>query len=97
MAHVQDDLIIWGSTKGEHDRNLEHVLARIEESGLKLNKTKCKFGLTEVKYIGHIFSEGVRANPSKMEAIVDVPMPENASDVHDHFPRYGDLPWEVSS
>ena len=33
--------------------------------------------------MGHIFSsEGVRADPSKIEAIVDMPMPENASDVH---------------
>ena len=64
-------------------KNLEQVLARIEKSELKLNKTKCKFGLNEVKYVGHIFSsEGVRADPSKIEAIVDMPMPENASDVH---------------
>ena len=83
VAHIQDDIIIWGHSKAEHDKNLEQVLARIEKSGLKLNKTKCKFGLNEVKYVGHIFSsEGVRADPSKIEAIVDMPMPENASDVH---------------
>ena len=35
--------------------------------------------------MGHIFpSEGVRADPSKIQAIVDMSMPENASDVH-HF------------
>ena len=85
VAHIQDDIIIWGRSKAEHDKNLEQVLARIEKSGLKLNKTKCKFGLNEVKYVVHIFSsEGVRADPSKIEAIVDMPMPENASGVH-HF------------
>ena len=83
VAHIQDDTIIWGRSKAEHDKNLEQVLARIEKSRLKLNKTKCKFGLNEVKYVGHIFSsEGVRADPSKIEAIVNMPMPENASDVH---------------
>ena len=50
---------------------------------MELNKTKCKFGLNEVKYVGQIFSfEGVRGDPSKIEAIVDMPVPENASDVH---------------
>ena len=83
VVHIQDDIIIWGRSKAEHDKNLEQVLARIKKSGLKLNKTKCKFGLNEVKYVGHVFSsEGVRADPSKIEAIVDMPMPENASDVH---------------
>ena len=33
--------------------------------------------------MGYIFlSEGVRADPSKIEAIVDMPMQENVSDVH---------------
>ena len=83
VAHIQDDIIIWGHSKAEHDKNLEQVLAHFEKSGLKLNKTKCKFGLNEVKFVGHIFlSEGVDADPSKIEAIVDMPMPENASDVH---------------
>ena len=85
VAHIQDDIIIWGHSKAKHGKNLEQVLACTEKSGLKLNKTKCKFGLNEVKYVGHIFSsEGVHADPSKIEAIVDMPMPENASDVH-HF------------
>ena len=83
VAHIQDNIIIWGPSKAEHDKNLEQLLARIETSGLKLNKTKCKFGLNEVKYVGHIFSsEGVHADPSKTETMVDMPMPENASDVH---------------
>ena len=76
-------LYYWGRSKVEHDKNLEQVLACIEKSGLKLNKTKCKFGLNEVKYVGHILSsEGVRADPSKIEVIVDMLMPENASDIH---------------
>ena len=76
VAHIQDDIIIWGRSKPEDDKNLEQVLAHIEKSGLNLNKTKCK-------YVGHIFSsEGVHADLSKIEAIVDMPMPENASDVH---------------
>ena len=86
MAHIQDDIIIWGHSKADHNKNLEQVLAHIEKSGLKLNKRKCKFGLNEVKYVDHIFSsEGVRADPSKIEAIMDMPMSENASDVHRFF------------
>ena len=29
VAHIQDDIIIWGRSKAEHDKNLEQVPARI--------------------------------------------------------------------
>ena len=32
VAHIQDDIIIWGHSKAEHDKNLEQVLTRIEKS-----------------------------------------------------------------
>ena len=83
VAHIQDDIICWGATQAAHDRNLEHLLDRHLKSGLELSKSKCAFGLDEVKFVGHIFSsKGVRADPSKITAIVDMPIPENQSAVH---------------
>ena len=39
---------------------------------------KCKFGETRVVYIGHTFTgEGVEPDLSKMEAIVDMPEPQD--------------------
>ena len=50
---------------------------------MKLNKSKCAFGLDEVKFVGHIFSsKGVRADPSNIAAIVDMPIPDDQSGVH---------------
>ncbi|KAK7098079.1 hypothetical protein V1264_004963 [Littorina saxatilis] len=67
---IMDDTIIFGRTEEEHDRRLDAVLKRIEERGLKLNREKCKFKKTEVKYFGHIISEhGVRPDPEKVKAI----------------------------
>lgn len=35
-----------------------------------VKKSKCRFGKSEVEYLGHIISkEGVTANPSKIKAI----------------------------
>ena len=79
---IMDDTIIYGKTEEEHDQRLSAVLKRIEESGLKLNKEKCNFKQTEVKFFGHIISaEGVKPNPEKIKAIVDMPPPTNVSEL----------------
>ena len=36
-----DDILITGKSKEEHLETLERVLARLEESGLKLKRSKC--------------------------------------------------------
>ena len=40
---IMDDTIAFGCTEEEHDKHLNAVLKRIEESGLRLNKEKCLF------------------------------------------------------
>ena len=45
---------------------------------LRLNPLKCKFWLTEVTYVGHVFtSEGLKADPDKITAITEMPVPED--------------------
>ena len=58
------------------------MLDQIKESGLKLNKNKCEFSVNELKFCGHIFSDqGVKADPDKMSAITDMPLPEDATEL----------------
>ena len=55
---------------------------RIQESGLELNKSKCAFGLNQLKYCGHISSDkAVKADPSTIEAITNMPTPESPADL----------------
>ncbi|XP_040989055.1 uncharacterized mitochondrial protein AtMg00860-like [Juglans microcarpa x Juglans regia] len=43
---------------------------------LFLRKSKCKFGLEEIDYLGHVISaKGVRADPSKLAAMLEWPIP----------------------
>jgi hypothetical protein len=47
-----------------------------------LNKDKCKIGLTEIPYIGHLLSEqGVKPDPSKVDAIINMSGPTNKQDL----------------
>ncbi len=82
VVHIQDDIIIWGDGKEQHDNRLRLVLDRIKSCSLKVNRAKCIVGVNKIKYVGHIFShQGLQVDPSKI-AIVNMPIPQNTSDVH---------------
>ncbi len=81
-ANSQDDIIVWGTTKEEHDSRLRNVLTQIRASGLKLNPHKCVFGSTSLTFLGHTMSpEGVKPDPSKVEAITQMPPPKSKADL----------------
>ena len=79
-----DDILVYGcgATQAEytrdHDNNLKKLLDRARENNLKLNRKKLKLRLTEVRYMGHILtSTGVRADPMKIKAIVEMLRPQD--------------------
>ena len=77
-ANSQDDIIVWGNSRFEHDNRLQQVLKSVSKAGLKLNKEKCIFGESQVKFLGHIVSRnGIKADPAKLSAVRDMPIPEN--------------------
>ena len=49
---------------------------------MKLSRSKCVFGVTELKFLGHIISErGIEPDPEKVSAIVDMPFPTNKKEL----------------
>ena len=81
MLPLQDDVIVYGSSKEQHDNRLTNILNVIEQSGLKLNREKCSFGQTSINFLGHKISEnGCEPDPAKVRAILDLP-PPNATNV----------------
>ena len=77
-----DDVIIWGSTREEHDQRVRRVLERLRDRGVKLQAAKCKFRLQEVTYYGHTLStEGIKVSPQKVQAIKQMQCPENKDDL----------------
>lgn len=79
-----DDILVWGKTKEEHNERLEMVLKRAKENNLKFNKSKCKIGVTEVKYLGQVLNEeGVKPDVSKIEAIEKMKSPTCKKELQD--------------
>lgn len=82
VAAIVDDILVYGATREEHDRNLHAMLKRSWERGVRLNPDKCTIGATEVSYFGHVLSaEGVKPDPGKIAAIREMEVPKSRAEL----------------
>jgi len=72
-----DDVIIYGTTEAEFLANLKTVFERFKEFDITLNPKKCKIGLSEIEYVGHVINkDGITFSREKLQKVIDVPLPE---------------------
>ena len=77
-----NDLLITGVSDQEHLQNLQQVLSRLNEQGIKLKKEKCTFLQTSVEYLGYVVdANGVHTSAAKLEAIQKAPEAQNVSEL----------------
>ena len=61
---------------------LTKVLQRLEEAGLTLNREKCQFLQSQVKFLGQVVDRnGICPDPEKVAAIQNVKSPNNVGDI----------------
>ena len=86
--NVVDDIIVIGKgdTQEEalknHDENLSKLLNRCKEKNIRLNEMKSVFRKSEIVFLGHIISHsGIKPDPNKVRAIINLKVPEDISSV----------------
>jgi hypothetical protein len=73
-----DDILVYSKDLKSHMKHLQVTLGLLRQNQLYAKLSKCRFGVAEVDYLGHIVSvEGVCADPGKIKAMVDWPLPSN--------------------
>ena len=69
---VIDDILIYPRTPQEHGEHLRIVLSVLHDKQLLAKLSKSEFWMTEVKFLGHVISQGgVAVDPSKVEAVIN--------------------------
>ena len=77
-----DDILVYGANQAEHDACLRAVMERLEAAVVTLNSEKCEFGRDRVKFLGYLIDqEGIRANPEKTSAILQMEAPTNVTEL----------------
>lgn len=65
----------------EHNENFQ----RIQDFGFHVKIEKCNFKMEEFKYLGYVINkDGIRADPTKTDAIRNMSSPE----IYQHFNDY---------
>ena len=71
-----DDILIYSKTWEDHMHHLAITFSTMQAHQLHVNIEKCKFGQSEVMYLGYVISNtSVVVDPQKMEVMLNWPKP----------------------
>ena len=67
-----DDMLVKSLDEGKHLDDLQETFNTLRQYNMKLNPSKCAFGVASGKFLGFMVSHrGIEANPEKIKAIID--------------------------
>ena len=79
---IADDIVIYGENEIEHDASFIILCETARANGLKFNAKKLQFKSNNCKFFGHkLTPDGLKADKSKIEAIVKMCPPKNETDL----------------
>ena len=77
-----DDMLVKSTTAEIHITHLSEAFQILREYNMKLNPTKCAFGVSIGKFLGFIVNNrGIEANPNKIKVVLDMPPPSGIKEV----------------
>ena len=77
-----DDMLVKSTTAELHIAHLSEAFQILREYNMKLNPTKCPFGVSAEKFLGFIVNNrGIEENLDKIKAVLDMPPPSNIKEV----------------
>ena len=77
-----DDMLVKSVKARLHVNHLFEAFQVLKDYKMKLNPTKCVFGVSAGKFLGFIVnSRGIEANPDKIRVVLDMRLPSNTKEV----------------
>ena len=77
-----DDMIVKSKMVSEHVEDLTNIFEILREHKLRLNASKCSFGVGSGKFLGYMVThKGIEVNPNQIKAINNLQPPRNPNEV----------------
>ena len=77
-----DNMLVKSLDEGKHLDDLQETFNTLKRHSMKLNPSKCTFGVASGKFLGFMVShKGIEANPEKIKAILDMQPPQSIKEV----------------
>ena len=82
MEVYVDDMLVKSKEELTHLDDLRETFATLKQYQMKLNPSKCVFGVASGKFLGFMVSQrGIEANPEKVQAIINMASPKTVKEV----------------
>ena len=82
MEVYVDDILVKIKEELVHLDDFRETFATLRQYQMKLNPSKCAFGVAPGKFLGFMLSQrGIEANPKKVRAILDMTSPKTIKEV----------------
>ena len=77
-----DDMVVKSKVVFEHVEDLTSIFGILRKHKLRLNASKCSFGVGSGKFLGYVVTHrGIEVNPDQIKAINDLQAPWNPKEV----------------
>ena len=77
-----DDMLVKSLDEGRHLDDLQETFNTLRRYNMKLNPSKCAFGVALGKFLGFMVSHrGIEANPEKIKSILDMKPSQNIKEI----------------
>ena len=77
-----NDMLVKSLDEEKHLNVLQETFDTLRQYNMKLNPSKCAFGVSSGKFLGFMVSHrGIEANPDKIQAILDMKPPQNIKEI----------------
>jgi hypothetical protein len=77
-----DNIVVASRNKEDHLADLAETFGNMRDARLLLNPEKCVFGVRQGKILGYlVLHRGIEANPTKIQAILNMAPPQSTRDV----------------
>ncbi|KAI5324012.1 hypothetical protein L3X38_033085 [Prunus dulcis] len=82
MEVYVDDMLVKSRTAEGHLHNLSIMFGILKDYRMRLNPKNCAFGVSSEKFLGFMISQrGIKENPEKIQAIIDMEKPKTTKDI----------------
>jgi hypothetical protein len=75
-----DDMLVKSVQATDHVADLRETFSTLRRYNMKLNPTKCAFGVSSGKFLGFMVTQrGIEANPEKVKAVLAMQLPKTTN------------------
>ncbi|CAL2260095.1 unnamed protein product [Prunus armeniaca] len=82
MEVYVDDMLVKAPKRADHLKNLAEAFSLLRQYRMKLNPSKCTFGVSSGRFLGYLVTQrGIEAHPRQIKAILEMKSPSTVKEI----------------